>query len=163
MRFDDGRPGRAARWWKRVVPGEGLSRSCLPHPGDQRSPGRTAAAGRPRRRHARRQSAEAPPRTVRPQPRWEEEHWLGRAGRLTAADSWQARGPRGGRVLSSWVRDPGRLPGEKRSRFPSPQRLLIPQCLRAVSLRGQLAAPPLGDLIGSFRCLRPLFGVTPFL
>lgn len=44
-----------------------------------------------------------------------------------------------------------------RSCFPPPQ------CPLPVILRGQRVAPPLRDLIGFFRGLRPLFGVASFL
>lgn len=94
----------------------------------------------------------------------EEEHWLERAGLLTAADSWgRSRGQRGAAssVLGSAILAAFRVryvaASLPRSCFPPPQ------CPLAVSLRGQRVAPPLRDLIGFFRGLRPLFDVTPFL
>ncbi|XP_040484055.1 uncharacterized protein LOC121102370 [Ursus maritimus] len=59
----------------------------------------------------------------------EEERRLGLEGPLTAGDSWQARGPRGGSVLGCPVRDPGRLqskfwPNEKDA---PPFRSLLPR------------------------------------
>lgn len=103
--------------WKRGIPGEGLSLPFRPQPGDQRSPGRAAAAGRPRRRHARGRSTEAPPWTV---------GLAGASGLLAAADSWQTQGPSGGSVLSPRVRDPGSFQGEIRSSSPAPELLPSP-------------------------------------
>lgn len=56
----------------------------------------------------------------------EEERRLELEGPLTAGDSWQARGPRGGSVLGCPVRDPGRLQSKVRSSFSTPRLLPSP-------------------------------------
>lgn len=71
----------------------------------------------------------------------EEERKLEREGPLTAADSWQARGPRGGSVLGSRVRDPGRLHGKVRSSFPTPALLSSPAVLASCLFKRSAGRP----------------------